>query len=135
MRTIAVMILLLASATMAEAPVYQPVGTTLQLMRAMVIPSSDVIFAVPGQAPKDDKEWASVQNSALMLAESGNLLMMTGRAKDNGEWIKDSKALVDAGAAAFKAANAKDVNKLTDLGDDILTACETCHKKYKPDSQ
>jgi hypothetical protein len=135
MRTIAVMILLLASATMAEAPVYQPVGTTLQLMRAMVIPSSDVIFAVPGQAPKDDKEWASVQNSALMLAESGNLLMMTGRAKDNGEWIKDSKALVDAGAAAFKAANAKDVNKLTDLGDDIVTACETCHKKYKPDSQ
>jgi hypothetical protein len=135
MRTIAVTILLLASATMAEAPVYQPVGTTLQLMRAMVIPSSDVIFAVPGQAPKDDKEWASVQNSALMLAESGNLLMMTGRAKDNGEWIKDSKALVDAGAAAFKAANAKDVNKLTDLGDDILTACETCHKKYKPDSQ
>jgi cytochrome c553 len=135
MRTIAVTILLLASATMAEAPVYQPVGTTLQLMRAMVIPSSDVIFAVPGQAPKDDKEWASVQNSALMLAESGNLLMMTGRAKDNGEWIKDSKALVDAGAAAFKAANAKDVNKLTDLGDDIVTACETCHKKYKPDSQ
>lgn len=135
MRTIAVMILLLASATMAEAPVYQPVGTTLQLMRAMVIPSSDVIFAVPGQAPKDDKEWASVQNSALMLAESGNLLMMAGRAKDNGEWIKDSKALVDAGAAAFKAANAKDVNKLTDLGDDIITACETCHKKYKPDSQ
>jgi cytochrome c553 len=135
MRTIAVTILLLASATMAEAPVYQPVGTTLQLMRAMVIPSSDVIFAVPGQAPKDDKEWASVQNSALMLAESGNLLMMAGRAKDNGEWIKDSKALVDAGAAAFKAANAKDVNKLTDLGDDILTACETCHKKYKPDSQ
>jgi hypothetical protein len=31
---------------------------------------------------------------------------------DNGEWMTDAKALVDAGSAAFKAANAKDV-KLT----------------------
>jgi cytochrome c553 len=135
MRTIGVMILLLASAAMAQAPTFQPVGTTLQVMRSMVIPSSDVIFNIPSQAPNDDKEWAAVQNSALILAESGNLLMMAGRIKDNREWMKDSKALVDAGAAAFKAANAKDVNKLGDVGDDILTACETCHKKYKPDSQ
>jgi cytochrome c553 len=132
MRTVIVMILLLASAAMAQAPTFQPVGTTLQLMKAMVIPSSDVIFSIPNQAPKDDKEWAAVQNSALILAESGNLLMMAGRSKDNGEWMKDSKALVDAGTAAFKAANAKDVSKLTDVGDDILTTCETCHNKYKP---
>ena len=133
MRTIGVMILLLASTAMAQAPTFQPVGTTLQLMKGIVIPSSDVIFKIPSEAPKDDKEWAAVQNSALMLAESGNLLMMAGRSKDNGEWMKDSRALVDAGTAAFKAANAKDVNKLTDLGDDILTACETCHTKYKPE--
>jgi cytochrome c553 len=135
MRTIGVVVLLLASAAMAQTPTFQPVGTTLQLMKGIVIPSSDVIFNIPNQAPKDDKEWAVVQNSALMLAESGNLLMVPGRAKDNGEWMKDSRALVDAGAAALKAANAKDVNKLSDLGDDILTACETCHKKYKPDTQ
>ncbi len=135
MRTIGVVIFLMASAAMAQAPTFQPVGTTLQIMRAMVIPSSDVIFNIPGQTPKDDKEWAGVQNSALTLAESGNLLMMAGRSRDNGEWMKDSRALVDAGAAAFKAANAKDLNKLGDVGDDILTACETCHKKYKPDTQ
>jgi cytochrome c553 len=132
MRTLGVMILLLASAAMAQAPTYQPVGTVLQLMKGIVIPSSDVIFKIPSETPKDDKEWAVVQNNALMLAESGNLLMMAGRSKDNGEWMKDSKALVDAGTAAFKAANAKDVSKLGDVSDDILTACETCHNKYKP---
>jgi hypothetical protein len=134
-RTVFLILLLLAGTAMAQAPTYQPVGTTLQIMRAMVIPSSTVIFNIPSQAPKDDKEWAVVQNNALILAESGNLLMMAGRSKDNGEWIKDSKMLVNAGAAAFKAANAKDVDKLGDVGDDILTSCETCHKKYKPDSQ
>ena len=132
MRIIGVMVLLLASSAMAQAPTFQPVGTTLQLMKAIVIPSSDVIFKTSSEAPKDDKEWAVVQNNALMLAESGNLLMMAGRSKDNGEWMKDSRALVDAGTAAFKAANAKDVNKLGDISDDILTACETCHTKYKP---
>lgn len=135
MRTIGVMILLLAGTAMAEAPTFQPVGTTLQLMKGIVIPSSNVIFNVPSQAPKTDEEWASVQNNALMLAEAGNLLMMEGRAKDNGEWMKDAKELVTAGSAAFQAANAKDVNKLTDIGDDILTACETCHTKYKPDNK
>jgi cytochrome c556 len=45
--------------------------------------------------------------------------------------MTDAKALVDAGSAAFKAANAKDVDKLTSVGDDVLTACETCHNKYK----
>lgn len=132
MRTIGVMILVLASAVMAEAPTFQPVGTTLQLMKGIVIPSSNVIFNVPSQAPKNDEEWTTVQNNALMLAEAGNLLMMTGRAKDNGEWIKDARALVDSGSAAFKAANAKDLDKLTSVGDDILSACETCHNKYKP---
>jgi len=132
MRTIGVMVLLLGSSAMAQAPTFQPVGTTLQLMKAIVIPSSDVIFKISSEAPKDDKEWAVVQNNALMLAESGNLLMMAGRSKDNSEWMKDSRALVDAGTAAFKAANAKDANKLGDISDDILTACETCHTKYKP---
>jgi len=132
MRTIGLMVLLLASSAMAQAPTFQPVGTTLQLRKAIVIPSSDVIFKISSEAPKDDKEWAVVQNNALMLAESGNLLMMAGRSKDNSEWMKDSRALVDAGTAAFKAANAKDANKLGDISDDILTACETCHTKYKP---
>ena len=133
MRTSILMMLLLAgTALAADAPAFQPVGTTLQVMRAMVIPSSDVIFAISANAPKTAKEWTAVQNSALILAESGNLLMMAGRSKDNGEWMKDSKALVDAGNAAFKAANAKDLNKLGDVSDDILATCETCHNEYKP---
>ena len=131
MRKVGVVVMLLAGVAMAQAPTFQPVGTTLQVMRAMVISSSDVIFKLPSETPKDDKEWAVVQNNALILAESGNLLMMKGRSKDD-EWNKDAQLLVTAGAAAFKAANAKDADKLLDIGDDILTACETCHKKYKP---
>ena len=125
-------ILMLAKASSAQAPGFEPVGTIHQVMAGMVAPASDVIFAVPNHAPKDDKEWTSVQNSALILAEAGNLLMIPGRAKDSGDWMKFAKALRDAGSDAFKAANAKDAKALETIGDKVDDTCETCHAKYLP---
>ena len=125
-------VLFLAGVTMAQAPGFQPVGTVRQIMLGIVAPASDVIFAVPSKAPKDDKEWKTVQDSALTLAEAGNLLMMQGRAKDNADWMKNAKALLDAGSAAFKASNAKDAKALEDIGDKVEEACENCHTKYLP---
>src|ERR1700722_5935424 len=90
--------LMLAEAGSAQAPGLQPVGTVHQIMVGIVAPASDVVFKVATAGPKDDKEWAAVQNSALTLAEAGNLLMIPGRAKDKGEWMKNAKALLDAGS-------------------------------------
>jgi hypothetical protein len=129
---VGLMLFSMAVATMAQAPMYQPVGTVRQLMLDIVAPTSDAIFKVPSQAPKDDKEWKAVQDSALMLAETGNLLLMPGRAKDNGEWAKFAKSLTDQGSKAFKAANAKDAKSLEDIGNDIDSVCEDCHAKYLP---
>ena len=49
-----------------------------------------------GDAPQNDEEWAAVGNSAAALIESGNLLMMGGRAVDQGDWVKMSQAMIDA---------------------------------------
>jgi hypothetical protein len=125
-------ILILAVGAMAQAPGFQPVGSVHQIMLGIVKPSSDVIFAVPAKAPKDDKEWETVQNNALMLAEAGNLLLIPGRAKDNGEWVTDANALIKAGSDAFKAANAKHAKALETIGDNIEDTCEKCHGKYLP---
>jgi hypothetical protein len=111
---------------------FKPVGTVLQIMNAVVIPSSNVVWNVPAAAPKSDEDWANVRNSSLALAESGNLLMIGDRAKDQDEWMKASQTLVDAGTAAFRAAEAKDVDGMTAAGDQIYNACEGCHMKYLP---
>jgi cytochrome c5 len=131
-RMTGVLVFFLGAAAMAQAPTYQPVGTVRQIMLGIVKPTSDIIFKVAGEAPKDEKEWAEVQNSALTLAETGNLLLLPGRAKDNGEWRKNAKALIAAGSLAFKAANAKDANALSDIGDKIDETCEGCHAIYVP---
>ncbi|MGH2400966.1 MAG: hypothetical protein ACRDF6_14110, partial [bacterium] len=102
-------LVLAAGAPVAQAPESaQPVGTMSELMVSMIYPATnDLLLVVHRGAPKDDKEWAMVQRSAIVLAESGNLLMMRGRARDQGDWIKYSRMLVDAGAAAYKAARAR----------------------------
>ena len=106
------------------------VGTVLQVMHAIVIPASDAVFAAGGEAPKDDKGWTALQNQAIALAESGNLLMLGDRVKDTGDWLKMSRALVDAAATALKAAQAQNANALSTASDAVYDTCESCHSKY-----
>jgi len=115
----------------AQTPGYEPVANDLQLMQALIIPSSNALFEVGAHEPKSDKDWDAVRQNALILAESGNLLMARARSGDNGDWAKFSKLLKDAGVAAYKAASAKDLDKLNDeVGEQILNSCQVCHEKY-----
>ena len=62
-----------------------------------------------------------------MLAESANLLMMPGRARDQKQWMADSKLLLEAGTAALAAVKAKDVAAISALSDQLLESCTSCH--------
>lgn len=128
-------LLSVAGATTAQAPPesFQPVATMNELMVSMIYPASnDILLLIFRGGPKDEKEWAALQRSAVVLAESGNLLMMRGRARDQGDWIKDAKMMVDVGAAAYKAARAKDVAAVVALTERLDASCVTCHKQYRP---
>ena len=126
------MVLILTGPTLAQAPSVEPVGTMSQLMVDIIYPTSDDIFYIGRTPPSNNAEWGAIQRSALMLAESGNLLMVGSRARDQGNWIKDAKLLVDVGAAAYKAARAKDMDAILALNEQLYTACVTCHQDYRP---
>ena len=135
---------LAASAACSGPPptTYKPIADVKQMMESIVDPSADgvwdsvkVIYTKAGmeeRRPRTDKEWAVVRGHAMTLAESGNLLMMPGRAKDGGDWMKFAQELVDTSAIALRAAEAKDYDKLMDVGGLIDEVCERCHKKYWP---
>lgn len=130
MRTLG--LLLLAGAAMAQAPTFQPVASVSQIMLAVTYPYSDALLYIERKPPTTDNEWSALEKQALMLAESGNLLMMGSRARDQDEWMQDAKLLVEAGVASVKAVRAKDVQAIIGLNDQIVTACTTCHTKYHP---
>jgi hypothetical protein len=112
---------------------FPPVVSVRQLMLDLIHPSSnDILLAIYRGGPKDEKEWAAVRRSAVTLAESGNLLMLPGRARDQDDWMKDAKLLVDVGNSAYKAAQAKDGAALAGLAGAVDASCTTCHKQYRP---
>lgn len=116
-------------AVVPAAP-FKSVATVKQVMQSITIPDADVVWSVPNEAPKDDAAWLKVENSALALAESGNLLMMEGRVVDHEEWMKQASLLIDVATKAATAARARDAKQMADIGDELYTVCETCHMKY-----
>jgi hypothetical protein len=110
---------------------------------------------VEEKAPHTDEEWKNVRRHAIMLMEATNLLQIPGRHvakpgekaddpkvelapeqieeminKDRASWIKYAHGLHDAAMEAFKAIEAKDKDKLLDVGNGIDEACEKCHLQY-----
>ena len=130
-------LLLIAGTAMAQAPAppqttFQPAGTMKQLMIDIIYPTSDAIFYVDREPPKTQQDWNVLRMQALTLAESGNLLMMDGRARDQKNWIMESKMLIDIGGKAYKAAQAKDIDGIRALNDSLNAACVVCHYQYRP---
>src|SRR3954466_7346056 len=122
--------LLFGTAAAAQSP--QAVGTMSDLMVKIIYPASDAIFYVTTRTPTSDAEWNELQGKALMVAESANLLIMPGHRRDEVRWVADARLMRDAGAAAFKAAKAKNVDALADLNDALYQSCVTCHQDYRP---
>jgi len=121
---------------------FKPVATVKELMKATIEPTAEVVFdaavwenGVSVGAPKNDDEWNEVRNNALTLAESGNLLMMAPRARDELGWMTRSRALVDAGVGAAKAAESKNLDAVFVEGGRIYLACTGCHQQYMTNAQ
>jgi hypothetical protein len=98
----------------------------------VIYPTSDAIFYVSSRAPETEEQWKELQAKTLTLAESANLLMMPGRTRA-GQWNRDSRQMLDAAWAAFKAAKAKDLAGVEAVSDQLYESCVSCHKAYRPD--
>jgi hypothetical protein len=114
------------------SPATVRVGTMSELMVHMIYPTSDAVFYVSSRTPETEAQWVELQARTLTLAESANLLMMPGRTRP-GQWNRDSRQMLDAAWAAFKAAKAKDLAGVESASDALYESCVSCHKAYRPD--
>lgn len=127
---------------------------TKQLMSWVIDPSSKTVFSAVASIitdkgeeqvqPRTDDEWNAVRNSAAIVLESGNLLMLEGRAKssqiqDAQDWNAKARAMSTAARTAIEATEVKDPEALFVASGDIYQACTDCHAKYifttQPDAQ
>jgi cytochrome c556 len=130
-----------AATQATPGPAIVPVATMKQVMTGIVSPASNAIFnavsttvsdkGVEEVAPHTDEEWAALGNQAAALAEAGNLIMMPGRAIDNGDWMKMSQAMIDAARQAMKAVDAKSAEGILAAGEPVNESCDNCHQRYR----
>ena len=142
---LAVIILAAAAAACSPAPPpLRPVADVKQLMHSVLDPTADEFWDGVGTIidqsgtteikPETTADWDTLVKDAYVIAESGNLLMLGTRPKDGGEWMRMSRALVDVGARAIKAAESHDTQAVFDVGGEIYDVCTSCHAKYVIDA-
>lgn len=125
--------ILMATCTFAQttSDSFPPAASMKQLMLDLIHPASNgILLVIFRGGPKDENEWATVRHNALTLAASGNSLN-SGRAADP-DWTTHVKMLVVAGTAAYKAAEAKNVQALSAVAGPLDASCTSCHKQYRP---
>ena len=111
-----------------------------QLMNWIIDPNADVVWAAVGTVvtaegeqkfmPQTDEQWTTVRNAAATVIESGNLLMMEGRARNADDWMQKVQELMRRANEVLQAAEAKDADTLFTAGSDMYLACSACHSQY-----
>ena len=113
-----------------QAAAAKSAAGTLELMKSVIIPASDVVFSVGKEAPKNDRDWIAVQDGAAKLIAAAKLLTTQAPATNGANWVRHTKAMAAAAETAGKAAMAKNVDAVLDAGDGLYSTCEDCHKQY-----
>ncbi|MEZ0122631.1 MAG: hypothetical protein AB9Q22_13800 [Candidatus Reddybacter sp.] len=124
----------------AESNAFKLSGDVKHIMQWVLDPAAFGVWGSAGSiitaagtrelAPTTDDGWQAVEHSAAVVAASGNLLMMPGRAVDNEGWKNIAQGLVDAGLLAQAAAKNQDSDALFDAGAQIYRVCKACHSVY-----
>ena len=153
------LVLLLAacsSASTAGLPDPEPMGSLAQVMRGILFPNSNILFDVQSIDPANPPPaaagggatatfsgiysgWQTVENAAIALGESANLITIPGRRCENGRgvplsqpnWAQFVQQLKDAADVALVAARARDQAAASDATNDIAEACYVCHEVYR----
>lgn len=135
----------------------KPLGNLAQVMRGILFPNSNLIFDAqsndPGAPKKADEKdtsasgrfasiytgWQVVENAAIALGESADLIMIKGRLCENGkpvplqnaDWTKFVQGLREAGAVTLKAARSRSQDAVVEASDKVAEACGNCHERYR----
>ena len=154
---------------LAQAPAQAPVAASAappqqvfadmnQLMRGVLYPAANVVFAsqlenagevklTPGHDPSMSTDpltstyggWTAIENGALALAESGNLLLIP-RSCANGvpaptqdpAWVGFVQDMRAVSMKAYAAAKAKeDQEKMIALSETLAKTCSSCHRRWR----
>ncbi len=112
-------------------PRLEAVAETKLLMEGLMQPNFRGLERNLKQAPADDSGWIFARGQALLIAETGNLLMMRPpRSGGQDAWNDLAADLRDRGTRLARAAAAKDLERSRAALLELATACNRCHQTF-----
>lgn len=129
------------AAPKSAEPAITPVVSFNALMVTLVDNAGHVLWDVEKQgfSPKDEADWLEVEAHAMQLAAASTVLQVGGTGAADQGWVQqigwkdNARAMGAAGLAANAAAKARNKEALVKANSDLVTACEGCHKAFKPE--
>ena len=141
----------------AGAASFAVAGNLAQLMRGVTFPNANILFNVQVKDPGSSKPtmpvpfdyvlwgstvyygWQAVDQAALALIETSPLFLLPGRRCENGraapvdraDWRQYTAAVVEAGHAAYKASQSRNVDAVIKVAEQLNATCDNCHKVYR----
>ena len=142
--------------TAPAGPTPKAYANLAQVMQGIPFPASNLVFDTqsndPGAKPTEKGGsgatsayagvyggWKAVENAAIAISETANLIMIPGRLCQNGrpvpldraDFQKFAQGLADAGQAALKAAQSKNLDAMVEVSGTVSDACAACHEVYR----
>ncbi len=115
------------------APKLEPVAETKLLMEGMADPNTKALGKLLAAKPKDAEAWSFARGQALLLAETGNLLLMRPPKTKDGQdsWLVHAADLRESAAGLARAAAAKDYVQARTALAGVANACNRCHQAFR----
>lgn len=109
----------------------EPVESDMhEFMEYVFQPTFKRLKPVMAAEPTDNQGWKAMKSDSLILAESGNLLLMRPSQDDAADWMKHSVHVRDFGGQLYRAAQAKDFVAARKHYESMVQQCNACHEQF-----
>jgi hypothetical protein len=134
---LAIGIALPAGAQERKAPATTPklvsVAETKLIMEGLTLPNYRGLAEHVDKKPANVEGWTVVRGQALLIAESGNLLMLRPPKNQQGQdaWMRHATDLREAGTDVARQAANRDLDKTRAALGALTNTCNRCHQTFQ----
>lgn len=121
-----------SQAPKAPAPKLEPVAETKLLMQGLASANFKGLERILSDPPKDERAWGFARGQALLIAETGNLLMLRPpRNQGESSWFERATDLRTRANQLAKTLSLKDYNSSRAEFVNLANSCNRCHQAFR----
>jgi hypothetical protein len=116
----------------SRTPKPEPVAETKLLMEGLNQANYRGLERILRDRPTEQEAWTFARGQALLIAETGNLLLLRPpRNKGQERWMDRAAELREAATALARAAARRDHERSVNAFRDLAQACNRCHQEFR----